>query len=123
MRESDVATQSKHVLIVDDDEMLTQLIERMLHELGCTVSVASSLPTGLAALEGERPDFVLLDVNLHGKFCYPIADRLEELEIPYSFMTAYNGVATDGPYKDSPFIRKPLAPDSIKNTLFATFGN
>ena len=66
---------------------------------------------------------MLLDVNLNGKFCYPMADRLEELKIPYSFMTAYHGVAKEGPYKDYPYIRKPLLPDSIKNAVLAAFGS
>src|ERR1700712_719374 len=50
-----------HVLVVDDDPVLAQLVAFRLGRLGLQVSVESDGEAGLAAIRQLRPDLVVLD--------------------------------------------------------------
>jgi DNA-binding response OmpR family regulator len=50
-----------HVLVVDDDPVLAQLVAFRLGRMGLQVSVESDGEAGLAAVRQLRPDLVVLD--------------------------------------------------------------
>jgi DNA-binding response OmpR family regulator len=52
------------ILVVDDDLELLRLVAFALRQAGYLVLEAGDGPAALAVFEGERPDLVLLDVNL-----------------------------------------------------------
>src|SRR5918997_3501811 len=52
------------VLIVDDDPRLREFVRVNLEMEGCAVREAASAEDGLAALEEEAPDLILLDVKM-----------------------------------------------------------
>ena len=54
------------ILVVDDDAEIRDLAELVLRGGGYTVRKASSGWDALEAVRGERPDLVLLDVNMPG---------------------------------------------------------
>jgi len=54
----------KKVLIIDDDEKLLMATERLLNLAGYEVATRSSEFGTLAAVTAERPDVVLLDLNM-----------------------------------------------------------
>src|SRR6266704_4034129 len=62
------------VLVVDDDLELRSLIAFALRQAGSLVVEAQDGPSALAVFAGERPDLVILDVNL------PRIDGLEVLK-------------------------------------------
>lgn len=54
------------VLIVDDEPGIVMSLEFLMKREGYAVSVANDGPSGLAAIRGQRPDLVLLDVMMPG---------------------------------------------------------
>lgn len=54
------------VLIVDDAPDTLEIIQRLLYYEGYEVQVASSGEEGIKKVEQEKPDVVLLDINLPG---------------------------------------------------------
>jgi DNA-binding response OmpR family regulator len=52
------------VLIVDDDKLTRWSVSRVLTRAGYQVQEAATATDGLAAIAGERPDAVLLDIVL-----------------------------------------------------------
>ena len=52
------------VLIVDDDKLTRWSVSRVLTRAGYQVQEAATAADGLAAIEGDRPDAVLLDIVL-----------------------------------------------------------
>ena len=55
---------SSRVLIVDDDDGLRAFLRAALEGDGCIVREAASAEEGLAALDEELPDLILLDVEM-----------------------------------------------------------
>ena len=82
--------EGSRILVVEDESIISLMIEDMLIHLGCaTVWQASRVEAALTLLDNERPDAALLDINLAGEPAYPIAERLEGVRIPFVFATGY----------------------------------
>ena len=54
------------VLIIDDDPVFTLLASETLQQAGFDARIATNTRDALAAFEKEKPDLVLLDVELPG---------------------------------------------------------
>jgi CheY-like chemotaxis protein len=67
------------VLIVDDDPAFLRLATRILVELGVDVATAADASQALAAVEGSRPDAVLVDIGLPDRDGGDLAYELAEL--------------------------------------------
>jgi CheY-like chemotaxis protein len=52
------------ILIVDDNEMNRELLERVLTRAGYSTCCAVDGPSGVAAAKEERPDLILMDIAL-----------------------------------------------------------
>jgi len=67
------------VLVVEDDEQLRRIITRNLVARGHAVRQASDASMALAALAEERPDLLILDINLPDRTGW---DVLREARLP-----------------------------------------
>lgn len=81
------------VLVVDDEEHITELVAMGLGYNGFTVERASSGRAALTAIERRRPDLVVLDVMLPDLDGFEVARRLRQIEgagarLPIIFLTA-----------------------------------
>ena len=59
-----MTTPAQRVLVVEDDPAIARVLELELGEAGYRVEVAPAGAEGLAAMEREQPDLVVLDVRL-----------------------------------------------------------
>jgi excisionase family DNA binding protein len=66
------------VLVVDDDDRLREFIRVNLELEGYTVREAESGDAGLAAIEDQAPDLVLLDVMMPGIDGWEMLQRMQE---------------------------------------------
>ena len=55
---------SQQLLVIEDDPAIARLLEVELVEAGYRVELAGTGSAGLAALEREEPDLIILDVRL-----------------------------------------------------------
>lgn len=107
--------------IVEDEMVIARTIESSLDELGYEhCGPASSYGEALELLETEKPDLLLLDINLAGKKDgIDVAEKVNLLyKIPFIFLTANSDLATiDRAKKVKPpaYIVKPFS----KEELFA----
>ncbi|KXI30937.1 response regulator [Paraglaciecola hydrolytica] len=78
-----------HVLLVEDDERLSQLIISYLHTQGFTVTRLASGEKLLATVKQSPPDIVVLDVMLPGDNGFTLCRALRPIYSgPLLFMTA-----------------------------------
>jgi two-component system, OmpR family, response regulator len=82
------------VLVVDDEENITFLLDSALRHFGFEVRVASSGRQGLKGVEEFDPDVVLLDVMLPDLDGFDIVKRLraDGHKVPVLFLTARDTV-------------------------------
>src|ERR687888_2707430 len=66
------------VLVVDDDERLREFVRVNLEMDGYAVREAANADEGLAALEEEPPDLILLDVMMPGMDGWEMLRRVQE---------------------------------------------
>src|ERR1700709_210371 len=57
---------ASHVLVVDDDPTITDVVGRYLTKAGFVVSTAADGPGALALVRSAQPDLVVLDLMLPG---------------------------------------------------------
>ncbi|PPD49195.1 MAG: response regulator, partial [Methylobacter sp.] len=86
-------TKSKNkILLVDDDRLVLSTLALGLNAAGYKVNTAESVDDAEATLaSGDRPDLVILDVNMPGKNGLELAERLRSFDyIPFMLLTAYS---------------------------------
>jgi two-component system OmpR family response regulator len=88
-----VAQRQPLVLVVDDEEHITELLAMGLGYNGFEVERQASGRGALVAIEGRRPDLVVLDVMLPDLDGFEVARRLRRAEgaathVPIIFLTA-----------------------------------
>lgn len=75
-----------HVLFVDDDEVLRELVERRLSQLGFSISVAES-PSQTLHLFAERNfDVAVLDLRMPGMNGLELLQKLKESDVDCEFI-------------------------------------
>jgi two-component system nitrogen regulation response regulator GlnG len=91
-----MATDSKHILIVDDEEAVCWSLQRALTREGYSVSVAPSAEEAFTAAQKKRPDAVILDVRLPGLDGLSALADLRRLthEAPVIVVTAHGNLNT-----------------------------
>ena len=106
------------VLVVEDEMMVSMLIEDMLGELGCqVVGPASRLDEALELAKDAEMDCAVLDVNLGGQPIFPLADLLRERGLPFAFATGYGDAGLRDVDKGSPVLQKPFREGDLAKVL------
>jgi CheY-like chemotaxis protein len=107
------------VLIVEDDLLIAFDVQETLHELGVqSVRTATSVARALAMIGDRAPDFAMLDVGLIREKSFAVAEQLEELKIPFVFVTGYvNDPAFPARFARRPIINKPYVRDTLAAVL------
>jgi CheY-like chemotaxis protein len=111
-------TLPRRVLVVEDEPIITMLIEDMLADLGVEmVGPAADVPTAVQfAREGEF-EFALLDVNLGGEISFPAAEVLLERGIGFAFLTGYGSSGVRSDLRRHPVLSKPIDPNELELVL------
>lgn len=82
-----------HILIVEDDESISNLIKITLEMAGYLTSQIFDGMDVLPALEQNKFDLILMDVMLPGMDGFTLMKKIKELDIPVIFLTAKNDLA------------------------------
>jgi DNA-binding response OmpR family regulator len=84
------------VLIVDDDKLTRWSVSRTLTRAGYQVQEAATAADGLAAIAGDRPDAVLLDIVLPDGDGFSALRTIREIHpgLPVILITAHGSEET-----------------------------
>lgn len=84
----------KRVLIVEDDRIVKNSLERLLRESGCDVESAFTGEEGLEKFTRQPSDLVLTDLKLPGMDGLEMITRMRELQdtLPFIVLSAYGEV-------------------------------
>jgi CheY-like chemotaxis protein len=108
----------RRVLVVEDEIIVSWLLEDMLADLGCAVvGPAACVKEALAMIDGEAIDAAVLDVNLDGQPSYAIADALAASGVPFVFSTGYAPNSLLDGYRAIPTLQKPFHASELADAL------
>ncbi len=106
------------VLVVEDEMMVSMLIEDMLSDLGCVViGPASRLDEAIELANSTELDCAVLDVNLGGQPIFPLADILRAKGAPFAFATGYGDAGLRDVDRGSPVLQKPFREGDLARVL------
>src|SRR4026208_2326873 len=110
--------QGLRALVVEDEMMVSMLIEDMLSDLGCTViGPASRLDEAIELANRAELDCAGLDVHLGGQPICPLADRLRAKGAPFAFATGYGDAGLRDVDRGSPVLQKPFREGDLARVL------
>ena len=111
------------VLLVEDETLISLLLEDMLADLGAReVRYAARLGTALALFKAKPPDVALLDVNLAGEPVFPLAEKLAARGVPFLFITGYGRAGFNQRWADRDVIQKPFTFEVLTRALAKILG-
>jgi CheY-like chemotaxis protein len=110
------------VLVVEDTLMVAEVLVDQLEGTGCdVVGPAAHLRQGLKLAQTEPLDCALLDVNLNGERCFPIAEVLRKRSIPFAFLTGYGDSGILPEYRQVPRLTKPYSSRDLMGLMETYF--
>ncbi len=83
-----------HLLFVDDDAKLVELLALYLHEKGFDVTTAATLEQGQQLINRERFDLAIVDVNLAGESGLDLVKLIKSKPQPIPVIV-YTGLDVD----------------------------
>jgi CheY-like chemotaxis protein len=107
------------VLIVEDDPIIALDFEDTILGFGVkSVRTAANVARALDMIAERAPDFALLDVGLVREKSFAVAERLDQLKIPFAFVTGYGAdVRLPAAFADTPRLPKPYSSDALRALL------
>ena len=119
MANSKPVSDSKTVLLIDDDDSLRRVVEYNLREEGYRVLTAADGATGLQAFQGETVDLVLTDVRMPEMDGLELLTRLKAMQpdLPVVMLTAHGTIDSAVEAMKlgaSDYLRKPFNREQLK---------
>jgi CheY-like chemotaxis protein len=113
-----MAQVSRRVLVVEDEALVAMLVEDALMDAGFgVIGPAATVDEALDLIARERPDAVVLDLNLAGEVSTPVADDLAARGIPYVIATGYGASGLPDGHKEALVLAKPYDPFELTAML------
>lgn len=111
------------VLVVEDNFLLADLIADTLRRYGCeVVGPAGDVAMAVKLAREAELDGAVLDLNLFGEFCFPVAAALDERDVPYLFLTGYDTKHVIPPeYRSIRRLSKPVDPVGLSQAAEQCF--
>lgn len=113
------------VLVLEDEVLVSMMIEDMLEELGCVVvGPFARVDEALERIsETGGIDLALLDVNVAGTRSFPAAEALAGTGTPFVFSTGYDEGGIPEEWRGRPQLRKPFMLGELERALTAALAN
>jgi two-component sensor histidine kinase/DNA-binding response OmpR family regulator len=111
-------TGGARVLLVEDEALVGLMMRAALTDAGYhVIGPFASVNEALIALESERPDCAVLDINLLDGPVYPLASALADAGVPFVFATGYDVRSVDDRFKHVTVLQKPADRASLLANL------
>jgi two-component system OmpR family response regulator len=117
------------VLVVDDEPIVLDFVEKYLKLKGFEVQVAANSVSALGKLDSFTPDVMLLDIGMPGIDGYDLARAITAkpkfANVPIVFLSGYDvGVDAARSFAagGSVYIHKPISGEALVETLNGLLG-
>ncbi len=115
-----------HILVIDDDQSLLDMIQLMLRRAGHTSTLMNNVRDGIQHAIAEQPDLIIMDVlmpELNGyQVCRILRKEARTADIPIMILTALNEREQRENAQDSgadAFVSKPVTMEILGEEISA----
>jgi len=117
------ALRGLRILIAEDNVFAALELEQTLRDFGCEpVGPVASVAEALRLVRETPLDGALLDVDLRGERCFPIAEELRRRDIPVVFATGYDEQdLIPQTLTAAPRLRKPYMTSELQRAIVQAF--
>lgn len=99
----------RRVLLVEDEPLISMMLEDMLAEAGYVVAGSERDSGGaMAVIESAELDAAVLDIHIADGDSFHLADVLLRRGVPVVFSTGVGESEIPAPYRRHPFVIKPF---------------
>lgn len=111
----------KRILVVEDEYFLADETRKQLVALKADViGPVATVEDAFALIETAIVDGAILDIHLGDEFVFPVADKLDTLDIPFVFASGYDPSVLPERFSGFLLCAKPTELSKIAHGLFAT---
>lgn len=115
---SSTALNGMRILVVEDEMLVSMLLEDMLADFGCSVvGPAPTVADAMPLATGAQIDAAVLDLNLAGDPIYPVADALKARGVPFVFASGYGESGVTEAHRGAPMLQKPYRQADLERAL------
>ena len=109
---------SKFVLILDDEMLISMMIEDMVRDMGAETVLVFNHAGGAMDVARTAPlDCAIIDILLHGKVDYDVAKVLLSRGVPFVFSTGMLPENLDEAFRHIPFLSKPFSQAQLQTAI------
>ncbi len=109
-----------HYLIIEDEQLLSTRLERMVSELKPSWKLSgrtSSVEESVEFLQKEEVDLIFMDIELSDGNCFEILDRIH-VRKPIIFTTAYDEYALEAfQVNGTSYLLKPIRKEALLSAI------
>ncbi len=111
--------QGRRILVVEDQALIAMEVQDCLSRAGAEVlGPVGRLERALADAQNQSLDAALLDVDLNGLRCWPIAEALAARGVPFAFTTGFaSSIVTPQRFLRTPVLTKPYREEDVLAVL------
>jgi CheY-like chemotaxis protein len=109
---------SRTVLVIDDEDLVRDVVARMIEDLGYAAVTAADGAAGLAVIDRQSIDAVLVDVSMPHMSGADVLARLRERRpaIPVVLCSGFDRDSR-GPIQADAYLPKPFRIETLEKTL------
>lgn len=119
-----------HILIVDDNDLVLELVQRILHAAGFSTYATIDPATGIGAAMTQAFDLILLDINMPIISGVDVIDRIKEADGPNrnTPVVAFTAIAESrheellGMHDFDAVVPKPINAADLLSTMWRLVG-
>ncbi len=111
--------RGRRILVVEDQFLIAMEIQDYLERAGAIVAgPVGRVDRAVSKAKEEILDAALLDIDLNGERCWPIADVLARRAIPFAFTTGFEtSIVMPERFAGRPVLSKPYREEEILAVL------
>ena len=111
------------VLIVEDEALVSMLLEDILDDLGCKVAgTAASVAKAMEIIQANELDCAVVDMNLGGENSRPVAEALAAKGVPFIIVSGYGEGGVRQDYPSAVVVGKPFQSEDLRRALLQARG-
>lgn len=115
--------KSFNILVVEDEWLIALDLAMLVEEQGhIVIGPASTVPGALALIDAKHIDAAFLDISLGAEKSFPIAEKLESMDVPLTFVSAYAKSDISAKFHKYDLLPKPVPAPLLRQQLLKMLG-